>query len=309
MNRRLTGAVIIILLLFSVLGSIYLAVRQQLESPRTGLARRTAVSPRSVGVIDIYGPVQAGRSAGDIFAQDELTRITSNIRRFRRDHRIKAVILRINSPGGTVGAIQEIISEIERVRESGKPVVASIADIGASGGYYLASACDKVVVNPGSITGGIGVMFIASDMSGLLERVGVNVEVIKSGPFKDTGSFHRSFTPQERSYLQELIDDAYSQFIDQVSRGRDMSREEVGPLARGQVFTGRQAVDNGLADRLGDTTTAHSVAEELAGVTGTKMVRVPVRRLGRFFGLLNLAGRFDVFGQGRISGLAYLYRH
>jgi protease-4 len=234
--------------------------------------------------------------------------IIQTLRDFKEKASIKAVILRINSPGGTVGAVQEITAEIKRVQQSGKPVVASVSDMAASGGYYIAAVCDKVVVNPGSIVGSIGVIFTTTELSELFDKVGVNMEVIKSGPYKDVGSAHRALKAEERGFLQEIIDDTYGQFVEEVSVGRSMDTEKVKEVAKGQIYSGRMAKNLGLVDTLGDLMTAKKTAEELAGTKDSKLYRPRQARWSQFLHLIEQRTNILGLNKNNINGAAYLYR-
>lgn len=177
-----------------------------------------------------------------------------------------ALLLRIDSPGGTVGDSQEIHAALLRLREKGCRVVASFGNIAASGGVYLGVAAEKIVANPGSITGSIGVILRGNDLSRLLERLGVRFETVKSGLYKDILSPDRALTEAERGLLQELIDSSYGQFVAAVAQGRGLAEEEVRRFADGRVFSGAQARELGLVDELGDEERARQLAAELAGL-------------------------------------------
>jgi protease-4 len=180
---------------------------------------------------------------------------------------VKAIVLDINSPGGSVGAVQEIYSRILRVKKTKHiPFVALFGDVAASGGYYIASACDKIVAHPGTLTGSIGVIFEVQNMEGLFSKIGFKMDPIKSGAHKDIGSPARPMTPEERKILQDLIDDAYGQFVQAVADGRKMKVEEVKPLADGRIYSGTQALSNHLVDQLGDSHDALMLAAQLGGI-------------------------------------------
>jgi len=195
-------------------------------------------------------------------------RVVRQFKRFGENKSIKAIVFRINSPGGVIVVAQEIFEEVRRVRDSGKPIVASLASVAASGGYYVACAADTIIANPGTTTGSIGVIAEIVNVREALEKIGIKVEVIKSGRFKDTGSPYRDMTQAEKSYLQSWINDAYIQFVDVVARERNLSRKRVMQLADGRVFTGKQAKKYGLVDLLGDYDLAINVAAKMAGITG-----------------------------------------
>ena len=195
------------------------------------------------------------------------------IHTYRDDSSIKAIVVRINSPGGSVAPVQEIYSELEKIE---KPIVASMGGSAASGGYYVACAADTIVANPGTLTGSIGVIMQFTQLKGLYDKVGLGHQVIKSGNFKDTGSPFRELTEQERAVLQATVDDVYNQFVDTIfeARGSLLTREEIVELADGRIFSGRQALDSKLLDQLGNLPDAIETAAKLAGIEGKpKVVR------------------------------------
>src|SRR5574341_226164 len=180
----------------------------------------------------------------------------------------KALIVRVNSPGGTVGATQEIYDAIWKFRiESKMPIVASMGDVAASGGVYVAMAAERVLANAGTVTGSIGVIIRSRNLSQLLNKVGVAAEVVKSGEFKDTPAPYRSLTESERSMLQEMINDTYEQFVDAIVRRRNLAPAKVKQFADGRVMTGRQALACGLVDELGGFDRAVEVAKQIANIT------------------------------------------
>jgi len=224
----------------------------------------------------VFGPGGAGsaekvavvRLDGVITDSSEITRQLSDIEE-RAD--IKAVVVRINSPGGAVGPSQEINSSIRRLRKS-KKVVASMGAVAASGGLYAAVAADKVVASPGTITGSIGVIIEFINAEDLLAKIGLKGLVVKSGRFKDTGSPLREMREDEKALLQGVIDDVNSQFISAVAEGRHLPVEEVRKIADGRILTGAQALSRGLVDRLGDLTDSINLGAELAGIKGKPRV-------------------------------------
>ncbi len=177
-----------------------------------------------------------------------------------------ALLLRIDSPGGTVGDSQEIHSALLRLREKGCHVIASFGNISASGGVYIGVAAEKIIANPGTITGSIGVILRGNNLSKLLEKIGIGFETVKSGTFKDILSPDRALTPKERQLLQELIDSSYNQFVSAVAEGRQLSIDQVRAFSDGRVFTGDQAKELGLVDELGDEEHARQVAAKLANL-------------------------------------------
>jgi len=191
------------------------------------------------------------------------------IHRYRDDIDVKAILLRIDSPGGGVVPSQEIYTELRKIRLAGmKKVVTSMGTVAASGGYYIASASEKIIANPGTLTGSIGVIMEMPNMEELFQKVGVSSTIIKSGANKDIGSPFRKMTDGERLLLQNVVDDIHSQFVDAVVEGRSLDRGVVQSLADGRVFTGRQAKSLGLVDELGDLQDAVRETALLAGIQG-----------------------------------------
>ncbi|HAJ58053.1 MAG TPA: signal peptide peptidase SppA [Cyanobacteria bacterium UBA8543] len=185
------------------------------------------------------------------------------------EKKFPALLLRIDSPGGTVGDSQEIYSALMRLREKVK-IVASFGNISASGGVYIGMGAEHIVANPGTITGSIGVILRGNNLERLLEKVGVSFKVIKSGPYKDILAFDRELTEPEKNILQELIDTSYQQFVQTVAEGRKLAVETVKTFADGRIFTGQQALELGIVDRLGTEEDARRWAAELVGLDPDK---------------------------------------
>jgi len=173
------------------------------------------------------------------------------LRQAAKSKRVKAVLIRMNTPGGTVSTSQEINDAVVAVKAEGKPVYASMSDLSASGGYYVACACDKIFAEPGTITGSIGVIMNLMNFKTLGDKVGITAQAVKSGPYKDIASPYRAMTEEEKNILQSLISDTYDQFVTAVAKGRRMKVEDVKRLADGRIYSGRQAKKNGLIDELG----------------------------------------------------------
>jgi protease-4 len=191
---------------------------------------------------------------------------------------VRAVVLRVNSPGGVVGPTQEIFSAVQRVRRGGKPVVASLGAVAASGGYYIAAAADQIYANPGTLTGSIGVVMQLANVEGLLKKVGVDYVVIKAGAFKDVGSFARPMSAEERRILQALLDDVYGQFVNAVAEGRQLERDAVLRFADGRIYSGQQAQALRMVDELGGLEDAIDAAAKLGGLPERPRVVLPRRR-------------------------------
>jgi protease-4 len=195
------------------------------------------------------------------------------LKAFADDPLVKAIVLRIDSPGGGVVPSQEIYNAVKRVRrENNKTVVASMGTVAASGGYYIAVATDRILANPGTLTGSIGVIMQMANFEELLEKIGVKSVVVKTGKFKDLGSPFRPMVEEERQLLESVMNDTLSQFIEAVAEGRSMDTAEVEQLADGRVFTGRQARSVLLIDEIGDLQDAIKLAGELGGIEGTPRV-------------------------------------
>lgn len=194
--------------------------------------------------------------------------LVKQFRDFGEDKSIKAIVLRINSPGGGVAASQEMYEAIRKVRDSGKPVVASISSLGASGGYYAACGANIIAADPGSLVGSIGVVIQLTNFRELAEKLGISQNVFKSGELKDAGNPLRELNEKDMEYFQEIVDDTFEQFLDVVARERKMDREKLKEYATGRVFTGRQAKDIGLIDSLGTFDDAVKMAAVMGGIEG-----------------------------------------
>ncbi len=202
-------------------------------------------------------------------------KIIEQIDNFKEDSSVKAIVLRVNSPGGGVSPSQEIYDEV-KAAAAVKPVVVSMGSVAASGGYYIAVPAQRILANPGTITGSIGVIMQFTNVEELLGKVGLKSQVVKSGLHKDIGSPMRSMSSADREILQSLIDDVYEQFVQAVAESRQMDPDKVRQLADGRIFTGRQALEAGLVDELGGYQDAIRVAAELAGIEGKPKVVYPI---------------------------------
>jgi len=267
---------LVVLLIGSlVVGGIQIFKTPSKEMPRpSGFKSPWRISKEDViGIVYIYGEIHPGgdSSLRDTGGADSLVR---QLQDFGEEENVKAVILRINSPGGSVGASQEVYEAVKKLRDKGIKVVASIADVGASGAYYIACGADKIVVNPGSLVGSIGVIMSIPDLSGLTKNIlQVDFNTIKSGKFKDIASPFRKMEPDERDTLQSIVNDCYQQFVEAVIEGRkhavpdyDFSETWIDTHLNGLIFSGKQAVDIKLVDELGTFDDAKKIARELAGL-------------------------------------------
>jgi protease-4 len=200
---------------------------------------------------------------GVIEKSDDVVR---QLKEYEDDNSVKALILRVDSPGGGVAAAQEIYAQLLKFKESDKFIVVSMGSVAASGGYYVSCAADTIFADPGTLTGSIGVIFSYPILKNLMDKVGVQMEVVKSGKLKDVGNFSREPTPEDIRMLQSVIDDTYDQFVNVVAEGRNLEVDYVKSLADGSVFTGRQAQEKGLVDKLGTLEDAVAKAGEMANL-------------------------------------------
>lgn len=227
-----------------------------------------------VGIVELKGLIVSSEQ------------ILKHLTEFRKSPDVKAIVLRIESPGGAVGAAQEIYQEVKRTNAV-KPVVASMGSMGASGGYYAALGAETILANPGTMTGSIGVIVKFPNLEGLFEKIGYKSEVIKSGPLKDVGASSRPLSEEEREVMQELIDNVYDQFVRDVAAARELPEATIYELADGRIYTGEQALETGLIDSLGNFIDAISLAAELGGLdTADPQLIYP--KADRKFSLLNL---------------------
>ncbi len=226
-----------------------------------------------VAVVEVEGVIGTEVSRG--LDTDGIVRTLGE---YRDDPAIRAVVLRINSPGGVVAPTQEIATAVRRLREAKKPVVASLGSVAASGGYYVAVAADRIYASPGTLTGSIGVVMQLANVEGLLKKVGVEYVVVKAGAYKDVGNFARPMTAEERRILQALLDDVYDQFIAAVADGRRLEAKDVRGFAEGRIYSGRQAQGLKMVDDLGGLEDAIEAAAQMAGLPPKPKVVYPRRR-------------------------------
>jgi protease-4 len=205
------------------------------------------------------------------------TEIIEEIRHYGDDEKVKAIILRIDSPGGGVGPSQEIHREIVKLKKK-KKVFTSMGSVAASGGYYIACASDLIVANPGTITGSIGVVMEFTNLEELLKKIGIKGVVLKGGEHKDIGSPFREMTPVEKRIMQDVIDNVHQQFIKAVAEGRKMPESKVIPIADGRIFTGEQAKQFGLVDEMGNLDDTVDIAAKMLKIDGRPMIIYPKRK-------------------------------
>ena len=247
-----------------------------------------------VGIVEITGMITDARQT------------LEDLKKLRQNESIRAIVLRIDSPGGSVAPSQEIYRAVRKTAQQ-KKVVASMGAVAASGGYYAAAAADGIVANPGTITGSIGVIMGFANFGDLLAKIGLTPVVIKSGDFKDLGSPVREMTTAERQVLQRISDGIHQQFIDDVAMGRSMDRNEVAALADGRIYTGDEAKQLGLVDRLGNLEDAVAWAGKLGGIQEGPVETVYARDRRFSFIEAFIEGRlgdiFSIMAQGRPTAL------
>lgn len=268
--KKLSEKIVLILLASALVIFIYTVFTELFYDSAPSIT----VSNNKIGLIEIKGVIL------------DSERTVERIHKFQDNSSIQGLIVRINSPGGGVAASQEIYEALNNYRETtGKPVIASMSSVAASGGYYVACGVDSIVANPGTTTGSIGVIMELMDYTDLLKKIGVEVNVIKSGPFKDAGRASRKLTRQDKAYFQKYIDNAYNQFVEVVANARHMEKAHVKKLADGRVFTGQQAFEHGLVDQLGTFDDAINLLAQMAEVEEPSLVRPHIRRRS-FFDLI-----------------------
>ncbi len=226
--------------------------------------------PGNIGIVEVTGPILSSR------------KILEELGQFRRNNQIKAIVVRIDSPGGGIGPSQEIYRELVKIGKE-KLVLASMGSVAASGGYYIASAAQAIMANPGTITGSIGVIMEYANLSDIIKKIGILPVVIKSGEFKDMGSPLRELTKAEKKMFQGLVDELHKQFVTDAAAGRNMSFEQMSALADGRVYTGQTAFSLKLIDRMGNLDDAVQWAGELAKIQGKLIPVYPRKNKMDFF--------------------------
>ncbi|AGB40052.1 signal peptide peptidase SppA, 36K type [Halobacteroides halobius DSM 5150] len=231
--------------------------------------RENELFKESIAVINISGPIAAGSSGGVLSdAQANSYRIMQYINQAKNNEMVKGILLRVNTPGGSSAASDAIYKELKKFKATGRPIVVSMGDIAASGGYYVSTAADQIYANGNTITGSIGVIMKFTNLKELYNKVGIKPVTFTSGPYKDIGSPSRELSKKERNIIQKMINDVYQRFVDVVVEGRNLSRDEVKDLADGRIYTGAQARRLGLVDKLGTYYDAINATARLANIEG-----------------------------------------
>jgi len=266
-RRVLAGLGVIAALLIFFFSALFFIGRS------SGRTSRFAFGDK-IGVVEVKGVIT------------ESSPVIDEIRQYQEDEGVKAIVLRIDSPGGGVGPSQEIFREVSKVKMK-KKVFTSMGSVAASGGYYIACASDRIVANPGTMTGSIGVLMEFTNIEELFKKIGIKGVVLKSGEHKDIGSPFREMTPEEKKIVQEVLDNVHQQFIEAVAKGRGMDREKVSQIADGRIFTGQQAKEIGLVDEMGNLQDTIDLAAKAVGIQGKPNVLYPKKK----FSLLDLIVR------------------
>lgn len=257
--------------------------------------RDGVVNGEAVGLVEVKGVIVDGQET------------IRQLREMKKDERVKAVVLRVESPGGVVGPSQEIYAEVKKLAKE-KKVVVSMGSVAASGGYYVAAPATMIFANPGTMTGSIGVLMKFSNVEGLMDKVGMKAFTIKSGQFKDAGSPVRPMSPEERALLQGIIDNTHAQFVAAVAEGRKLPVEEVRRIADGRILTGEQALSLKLIDKLGTQQDAVEEAGRLAGIEGEPEIIRPHKKKAPMLDLLvQAAGRLAALSPAD-DGVSLEYR-
>lgn len=217
-----------------------------------------------IGIVRIYGSIRVPTKSGSVLGTDGADAIIKRISKFEEDSNIKAIVVRINSPGGTVAATQEIFNKLMELRKKNMTLVASMGDIAASGGYYIASACNYIFANHGTITGSIGVIAVSPNLKELFEKIGIKMNVIKSGKHKDLLALYRDLSHEEFELIQQIVDSSYNQFLKDVARGRNLAISDIKSYADGRVMNGDTAYKYKLIDEIGSFEDAINKARKLA---------------------------------------------
>lgn len=280
-----------------VIGAVVLVSMLAVVFISPAVKKRTmAGGEGKIAVIYVEGVIMGGRGQNSLFSEYGGTdQVIRQLHEARDDESVKAVLLRINSPGGSAPASQEVGEEIKKLRASGKIVVTSMGDVAASGGYWLAACSDKIYANPATLTGSIGVYMPYSNWEELYKKIGIRQEKIKSGEHKDIMSPERPMTAEERIIIQTMVDDMYNQFVAIVAEGRKMDPARVRQLADGRIYTGSQAKELGLVDELGNMYDAIDGTAQMAGIKGKPEIKEygKVSPLGILLGASEQMGSLD----------------
>ncbi|MEO8665865.1 MAG: signal peptide peptidase SppA [Ignavibacteria bacterium] len=266
-GRWFWGIFISLLVLALVFVGLCFIFFSKIISETDGYYHETSGGKGKIAVVDLNYTILSSES------------IVRQFKDYGEDKKIKAIILRVNTPGGGVAASQEMYEIIKQTRDKGKPVIISISSLGASGGYYAACGGSIIVADPGSLVGSIGVIINLMNFKELAEKIGVTQTIIKSGELKDAGNPLRDINEKDKEYFQDIVDDSFDQFLEVVSKERKIDKEKLKEYATGRVFTGRQGKEIGLVDSLGTYEDAIRIAARMAGIEGEPSIVKERRRV------------------------------
>ena len=280
MPRSLWASILLLTFSVSACCGVYLSVRPVARNPKTADADKALLTfsktksvKEGIAWIKVRGVIAQDNTTGSFSRPSGASAVAKRIRQAAEDKNVKAIVLDINSPGGTVASVQNIYGELLKAKEQGKKIVALLRDVAASGGFYIAMAADQIVAEPGTITGSVGVIMQTGNVEGLFEKIGVKVTPITSGKYKDMGSAFRPMTDAEKAILQDMVNDTYTQFFAAVKAGRPEVKPEVlMEYTDGRVFTGQRAFNLGFIDKLGGEEEARLLAGELVGLKDPQIV-------------------------------------
>jgi protease-4 len=263
--KKYVDYLILVLFFISVVMGLIIIFRSSMEKESSS----QKYIKDKIAVVELVGEIYFRDSTSSFIKKDVEYYVTKLTNLFKRKD-VKGIVLKINSPGGSVAAVQRLYHQIIKLKSQyNKPVICYVSELCASGGYYVASACDKIVSCEGGVIGSVGVLLQVGNISGLLKKIGVNIEVIKSSKYKDVGSMFREMLPEERQMFESLVNTAYEQFISAIIEGRKLSREEVIKFADGRVFIAPQAVELKMIDGIGDEEDAIEEVKKLAKIKGS----------------------------------------
>ena len=276
-NRRLLISILAVLVLSAIIAIVDISISMKPGDKKLIQVKKPEMGP-GVGIVRIEGPISLSSNTGYLGVITGAEAIVKRLDDLQKNRNIRAIVVRINSPGGTVGATQEIFQKIWKIRKKKNiPVVASMGEIAASGGYYTAAACSRIMANHGTITGSIGVIAMSPNMKRLFDKLGIRMNVIKSGRYKDILASYRDLSTEERRILQEMIDSSYKKFLKDVALGRNMNQSDIAKYADGRVMNGITALDYKLIDGIGTFEDAIDSARELADLSEDSPVYDDVR--------------------------------
>ncbi|MCM3471877.1 signal peptide peptidase SppA [Brevibacillus borstelensis] len=319
MNRKRWTALFLVLAVF-VLGigveSIFGGIRNLTDHPEYAWDEHVVSGSGTAKIVQLYvnGTITSERSTASVTPMADL--LTEQIRRIEEDEQVKAVVLRIESPGGEVVATDELHRRLLQLKELRQiPLVVSMGSTAASGGYYLATAGDAIFANPNTLTGSLGVIFTLTNYSNAIHKLGIQEYAIKSGRFKDIGSPARPLTEPERQIFQTLVNQSYDRFVDVIVKGRSLPRERVLQIADGRIYSGEQAKRLGLVDRFGDLEDATRYALTLTGLPEAQIVRFTenislgnlIFRMQRYWSNPDPLGLERILQQGSTPKLLYQF--